>query len=252
MAKRRSVFTPDSARRIARAVQQVERTPVQGLRYRTGTTFVPDWYTDVYNGEASQDCPGYGVMLTNGIQSLGSDMADYVPKLKRPDTYGCQWNAFIAGPDGIDHQSRGAAQMADHGQYVALYDDADGTPASGEMWGPRASTFKLKKNTGGFQVLGVVNSTRKLVLVRTAPFLQFRGVTNGAISSDARGTVSIYYRNSSTSAPFWTDTTVDTPTNSVVNGLDGDIDSGASVECVYDPLSDGTEQWKITQADCPA
>ncbi len=133
----------------------------------------------------------------------------------------------------------------------ALYDESGWTPAYGDMCGPRDATFKLKNNTGGFRVIGITNSTDKLVLVRPDPFLAFRGKANADIATHVSGTGSIYYSDASDT---FTDTTVDTPTDSLFNGTDQTVSSGAWIEAVYRPYMNAgvlTERWVIIGADCP-
>lgn len=183
--------------------------------------------------------PAYGVMLKTGITSNRTTV-------KRPDTFGSQTNALINGPNAIDSTEvanssfHGDAQGGD-GPFIAAYDSAN-TPAYGEIWGPRSGSYLLQKNTGGFLVLGIVDSTNHYVLVERVPFLRFRGVADSSIAADATGTVSIYYRSGATA---FTDTTVNA---TALNDLDATVPSSAVIECVWEPYS-STEGWRIIQSD---
>lgn len=210
------------------------------------TPMAPTW---TFKNESSEQIPPYGVMRVTGFDVTTDP--EY-PRLlvNKPNTYGAQYSHAINGDLCVEAGQIGECTLG--GISAAKYDDGDGLPVFNQMWGPRDATWKLKKNTPGFRVLAIANLTRKLVLVQREPFLRFSGKTNGTIGNKTLGTASIYYRNGSSSAPYYTDTTVDTPSLSVLNNLDGDLDADTDIECVWDPLNDGTEQWKIVQADCPA
>jgi hypothetical protein len=190
----------------------------------------------IYNSDNSNVVPAYGIVLQNGIQTTGLNP---IISTKQPDTFGCQYNAYVNSYSQIGTQGDGLAQVGP--MFTALYDSADGTPAAGELWGPRSGTFKLKKNTGGFEVVGVIDSTNHLVLVRSAPMLRLRGVSTPAIPINTTGTVEIWWR---TGATTYSDTGA---TVSALNDLDAQVPSNADVELVWEPY--GTEGWKIVQSD---
>lgn len=97
-------------------------------------------------------------------------------------------------------------------------------------------TYRIGATQGGYEVLN--------------PRLAFRGKANADIATVAVGTVSIYSRTASTT---YTDTTIDTGTNTVFNGLSGTVKSGANCEVIWDSYVSGgvtVEGWLIVQADC--
>jgi hypothetical protein len=131
----------------------------------------------------------------------------------------------------------------------ALYDSDDGTPAYNQRWGPQNGTWKLKLNTGGYRTRKAPDSTNFTVIISPDPFVWFRGTANADISSHAAGTASIYYRADATN---YTDTTADTPSGSVFNGLDDTVTSGSWVICNWDTYVTGgnvVEGWIIIQSD---
>lgn len=197
-----------------------------------------------FRNDAGSQAPAFGILRVTGFVA---DAEEPYVTVGQPNTYGSQHSHAINDEVPVEPGKFGLCTL---GLTVpALYDSADGTPAFGESWGPRASTWKLKKNTGGFRVLGVTDSANHLVLVAQEPFLNFRGTANAAIAADTRGTASIFCRSGDTA---YTDTTVDTPTNGVLNDLDVEVPSGATIECRFDPYVTGgtwTESWRIVQSD---
>lgn len=198
-----------------------------------------------FRNDAEEAIPAYGVLrITGTVEVVGRQFL----KAAKPNTYGSQLSHYVNGPLPVASGKYGEC-MVPLSPIAAHYDSADGTPAFGESWGPRASTWKLKKNTGGFKVLGLIDSTQHLVLVQQEPFLTFRGKANADIAAGALGTASIYYQSA---LGTYSDSSVDTPTNSVFNALDETVESGAWIECGYAPFG-STEGWRITQGDfeCP-
>lgn len=179
----------------------------------------------VYNGEASNDCPAFGIMLTNGNQSINGW---YFDKGKRPDTYGCQTNFLVADSVGVKHSASGAAQGGRGGRYIVAYDNSDGTPSAGDRWGPRSGTFLAKKDTGGFAVIAVVDSTNHWMLCYSEPMWSVKGKPNADILTDASGTLNIYIGTdgSETQANG-------SPTMTVWNGSSCTIKSAKMAEAAY-------------------
>lgn len=68
---------------------------------------------------------------------------------------------LLAGPGGIPSGGFGLATI-DFPAW-ALYETADGTPAIGEVWGPGANSWKLRKGKQGFRVMGGPVDGRVLV-----------------------------------------------------------------------------------------
>lgn len=199
------------------------------------TPIAPEWD---FKNESSEQIPPYGVMRVTGFDVTTDP--EY-PRLlvNKPNTYGAQYSHAINGDLCVEAGQTGRCTLG--GISAAKYDDGDGTPAFSELWGPRNGSWKLKKNTQGFAVLGIASSARKLVLVRPAPFLVGIGKADGAISQNNSGTVSV-----------WAGTTLgsegDTGENITVYSRFGDIESGAWVMYRWVPESNGFEG---IQTPCP-
>ena len=188
---------------------------------------------------ASSQIPAFGVIRITGVTVV--EAGRVVLAGAQSNTYGAQYHHAINGPNPVNAGKYGMCSFSS--PIPAYYDSADGTPAFGEKWGPRDATWKLKKNTGGFLVIGTTNETKHLALVVPDPFLDFRGVADAAIAADAAGTVSIWYRSGATA---FTDSTVNV---TALNDLDGAVPSGGVVRVRYDPFG-STESWTIYQSDC--
>src|SRR3990167_10117675 len=145
----------------------------------------PRWLD--FRNDSGEEIPAFGIIRLTGVAL--PETGELVYTGDKPNTYGSQYSHAINSDAIVPDNGYGKCTLTFPA--VAVYDSADGTPAFGEQWGPRNATWKLKKNTGGFRVLGVSNSDLKLVLVTQDPFLRFRGVTDGAIAAGADGTVSI-------------------------------------------------------------
>ena len=198
-----------------------------------------------YNSDSST-CPAFGVFRTTGLKAVEGVTSSQMPLPNlpingaQPNTYGSQYTHFLNGPVEILTTRFGTFQDDDK-MMIAAYDTSDGTPAAGESWGPRTGTWLLKKNTGGFMIIGNLNTTQGWALVKRVPFIRFHGVTDAAIAKDASGTVSIFYGTGA-----GTDSTVNM--SSVYNAF-GDIAITKDCECVWEGDSAGVA-WKIIQGEC--
>jgi hypothetical protein len=188
--------------RINRVVNRHERDR-GGHRPPTRHEGRPHYYPRIgFFNDSGQTIPPFGVVLLKGFKGQDSDTKrgpaqGVVASVKRPDVFGCQYNAMVADetPDGAGcpDQTFGAAQLPMQGvPLIALYDSADGTPAFGEAWGPRSGTFKLKKNTGGFRVIGVYDSTNHYALVQPEPMLTVFGKFAADLAPDASADLTIW------------------------------------------------------------
>ncbi len=154
----------------------------------TFSAFDNQQWTEFVNSNAGA-VPAYGVVRATGITVV--EPGRVLLSADQPNAFGCQANCFVNSPVSVAAGKYGYVTRSS--PLVALYDTADGTPAYGQAWGPRSGSWKLKKNTGGFFVLGVTNSSLGLALVAPLPMLTFRGKTTaGAIAKGSTGTINIY------------------------------------------------------------
>jgi len=239
----------DDFNRVARAARTIEagdrindRTPrPQGIVGGDDLSVVGLW-----NGEASADCPAFGIMLHNGTHSTSSGL---IINGKRPDTYGCQTNFLIANEDGVTHGKGGAAQgIGPWGpnRFIAAYDNSDGTPAAGDAWGPRSGTYLLKKNTGGFRIIDVYDSTNHYALVEAVSMDHFYGKNAGSqIAKGSTGTINIF------TGTFGSETDSSVTMGSVLARF-GAIAANAMVECWISKTNSGVNWFAVETDTCPA
>lgn len=192
-----------------------------------------------FRNDAGSTAPAGGVLRVTGYND---DAEEPFLTIDQSNTFGAQYNHAIN--DDLDVASGDYGYCCLGAMVPALYDSADGTPAWGELWGPRSGSWKLKKNTGGFRIacnsfVGVAADYR--TLIRPEPFIRFHGVTDAAIAKDASGTVSIFYGTGA-----GTDSTVNM--SSVYNSY-GDVAITKDVECLWDGDMAGTS-WRIIAAEC--
>jgi hypothetical protein len=189
-----------------------------------------------FRNDASTQVPAGGIVRLTGMTSRDDRP---ILTVGQPNTYGSQYLHFVNGPLPVDANAYGLCSQI--GVLAALYDTSDGTPAFGEKWGPRDATWKLKKNTGGFQIVGNVDATNGLVLVVQSPMLSFVGKTDSSHAKSASGTISIYEGTLGSES----DTSVNM--TSVYNRF-LDLDSGAWVRCAWNHTA---TQWELVAAECP-
>lgn len=191
-----------------------------------------------YRNDAGEQIPPFGILRLTGAVTVNS--RPYL-KAEKPDTYGSQYLHAINGPTAVESGDYGTCYVPAESFFVrAAYDTADGTPAFGEAWGPRSGTWKLKKNTGGFQIIGDPDSTNGTVLVARVPMLSFIGKTDASHAKGASGTISIYAGTLGSES----DTTVNM--SSVWNRY-ANVSSGKWVRCAWD---NDAQKWELVSAEC--
>lgn len=196
------------------------------------------WLT--FRNDSGEEIPAFACMRCTGLALI--DDGSVVLKMAKPNTYGAQFGHYFNGPIKIASGLYGLCTRSPAA--AAVYDSVDGTPAFGEQWGPRSGTWKLKKNTGGFEVLGVTNTTDKIVCVHPAPMLTVHGVTDAAVSKNGNVGVSVYVKTSTT-YPYYTDTGEFVPASNSF----GDIPSGRDVVCRWEANDGSNGYWEIIAGD---
>ena len=190
-----------------------------------------------FHNDSGEEIPANGCMRITGSATVGGQQYLLAEK---PNTYGSQYLHWFNGDQPVATGKFGTCYK---GSFVrALYDTADGTPAVGERWGPRSGTWKLKKNTGGWQILGGHSSG--VVTVQHAPMLRFIGKTKSAVSFGSTVDVTIWYRSSATA---YTSTSVDM--TGVLN-IFGSVANGRYVRCDWEDDGANPGRWVIDAAAC--
>lgn len=154
------------------------------------TAATPQWN----NNTAPTACPAYGCFKLNGEHG---DSSRNIPLYygKRSITYGSQYSHFFNSEWDVDEGAWGEIQQGT--EFIARYAPGDyttGAPAVGDLLGPRNGSWELRKNTGGFIVVGLIDtSTDFLVRVQRLPFTFARGTTIADIAAHGQGLLRIGY-----------------------------------------------------------
>lgn len=177
-------FNAEDVRRIAEAVIASERrlqggdSDAASSRRYDGAQWLP--FKNVYAGS----CPGYSCGRISTYSVIGSQI---VLSLDRPSTTFARDYALTNCLAAAQNES-GLCLPDSCG--LVTYDT--GTPAVGETWGPKPSQWTISKNYPGYEILGIVDSTNKIALVRPIPMTHFHGKADSAIAKGSSGTVSIW------------------------------------------------------------
>jgi hypothetical protein len=190
-----------------------------------------------FRNDSAEQIPAFGVVRLTGVVVL--EPGRVALTADQPDTFGCQHRCAINGPVPVNAGKLGT--LTREPLVPALFDSSDGTPSAGESWGPRAGTWMLKKNTGGFTVVGVTNAAAGLVLVEPAPMLAFLGKTDAALAKGATGSISIF-----SGATIGAETDTDFNMIGVYNRF-SDVESGKWVRCGW---NDDSARWELVAAEC--
>lgn len=162
---------------------------------------------------------------------------------QEPTTYGAQYFHYINGPEDVEPGEVGLCYR--DGIIPVLWDIQDSTPSVGENWGPRQNLqqapWALRKNTGGFRIVGILDLENHIALVVADPMLTFVGSTNETISNNGSGDVYIFY---------WNGTGYVTTNFLMVDVFSflGAVGSAATVECAWNGDKDGVK-WRVTQTN---
>ena len=136
-----------------------------------------------YN-ESSEEIPPYSIVRVSGFTT---DREEPVLKVNKPNTYGSQYGHMITGPLKIAVGGYGVCQ-ADWA--ICTVDGNDSAPNIGENWGPVDDSWKLRKRSGGWRIMGQPSSGR--ALVRLAPLLNIRVRLTEALAAGSNATASVY------------------------------------------------------------
>lgn len=202
----------------------------------TGEFWQQEW-VEFYNN-SGEEIPPFACIRVSATITRNNRNGFYASK---PNTYGAQFSHRFNGPTKVAAGNWGVCTIGP--QSFALYDSADGSPGFGESWGPRSGTWKLKKNTGGFRILGNADTSNTVVWVQPFPMLRVHGQTDAAHAKDATGVVSIFYRSAS-------GTYTDSGENftNVLNSFCSITAANKDVEMVWDG-GNGSDYWSIVAGE---
>jgi hypothetical protein len=104
-----------------------------------------DWFP--VRNRSGEVIPSCGLVLVTGMDADTDDVAE----VDQPDTDDDPRVAVLGRGVVLDD---GYGEATFDNRVVVAYDEADGTPASGEEWGVKAGNWKLRSGYKGFTIIG--------------------------------------------------------------------------------------------------
>jgi hypothetical protein len=202
----------------------------------TGEHLAIQWQE--FRNDSGEEIPAFGCVRITGMTTRGDRNLLTVSK---PNTYGAQYSHRINGPLPVGIGAYGICCIGP--QVAALYDTADGSPIFGDRWGPRDATWKLKKNTGGFQILGNLDTSNGICIVSPCPMLEFVGKTDAAVTKSSSVTVSIWTGASGAESDSGVNMTS-------VYSRYADVGTGKWVRCAINLQGTMATAWELIDAEC--
>ena len=174
-------FDEDGKRRANKSIRWTEQfREKQNRRQRRQVSLFDD--LRIYNG-TNESMPQYGVGKVTSITTYNGEKYATVEK---PDTTFSRQYLVNSG-SALAYQSTGVAK--NRPVVKVLYDT--GTPAVGETWGAKPGQFTASKGYPGFVVLGIVDSTNKIMLARQEPYDTIIGKLTTTLA-DGANTVNVW------------------------------------------------------------
>ena len=132
--------------------------------------------------DSSETLPAYGIARVTGASSPEPGRLVYT--VNKPST-GSDEIYVVNGSTPIATTKKGRGTF--DAPFVVSYDT--GTPVVGEEWGPESVAWTLVTDSGGFVVLGLIDTTAKTMLVRGSnagpTFDRVKGLLFGAMATSA-------------------------------------------------------------------
>jgi hypothetical protein len=175
-------FDENGKDRADSAIRWVEGFREQGTR-RQRRFVSPFDDVRIYN-DTNEELPQFGVARVTGMTTINDQK---VVSVEKPDTtFGRLY--LVNSGDDLAYQRVGVAK--NRPIVKVLYDT--GTPAIGEVWGPKPGQFSCSAWYPGFKVLGIVSSTDKIMLAQYDEPGIYLGKADADIAKGSTGTVSLW------------------------------------------------------------
>jgi len=203
-------FDEQGVRRIVATVRRVEQDPRsltgKSIPIASGTSI--NWLPGYNN--AGEEIPAYSCVVIgakadkNGVQHNA---------LTKPSTtfstaFGLTVGLDISSGDNCGYHVESG---------FATYDT--GTPAVGEVWGPKPGQFTLTRGYVGFICLGIIDATAKIMLAERTQSRSYLCKPNSSITKGSTGACTIWAGVSgSEAATTWTSVTARAKWAAVTSG----------------------------------
>jgi hypothetical protein len=188
-----------------------------------------------FRNDSGETVPRCGVMRVTGNEVIGNRP---MFKTVKPDaTFSRLY--LVNGEREVSSGATGYGNWLHEADY-ASYNSSSGTPAYGEVWGPKSGQWTLEKYRSGFTIQGHTTTidTVDVVLAVQAHVDLLIGKADAAIANGASGTCSVWMGAAGSEA--------DTTWNVTAFNRSADIAEGewASITCVHG-------QWYLAPLECP-
>lgn len=184
---------------LQRHTRQLERTLAHLIARNRRLDSVPTRRKIRFRNDNSGTAPRYGVLRITGAQNKS------FLKIDQPDsTY--RWLYLVNGPNDVPTGKYGFGTFltAEHFRFrdnYVLYDTGN-TPAYGEEWGPKPSSWLLWKQRPGFFILGDNDTSesgkeRTLAIQRPPAEVRVKNDSGGDVAAGDTGTAYSLFGGSS-------------------------------------------------------
>ena len=171
----------------------------------------------------TEDIPPFGIMRITGTTTVGDQSVVTVDKMSTEfQRFTLVNGAATIYADAEDGSIFGTGYRCER-PVLALYDSADGTPAIGQIWGPRSGSWKLRRHHYGYRIEETVNSGTQDFFATTVMVTQHlvdhvKGKTDGAYAkAGTSGIVSVWEGDNSADTTMNV-TSVNTPYLNIASG----------------------------------
>lgn len=159
------------------------------------TTVIGQYHWLPFRNDSGEDAPAHAVMRVTGTAVVGDQQVITVDKPNATFQRYYAINSTAAVPDGrVGRCTFGPPA-------IVRYDNSN-TPAFGETWGAKPSSWDIFRGRPGFNILGVFTNTRvptiNLVHTLTYPVDVIKCTPDSNITAGSSGTASIYMNGADT------------------------------------------------------
>ena len=213
-------------------ITNLQRKLAVGSVRRHQAVYIPAGSPVKFRNDSNETVPPYSVMkVTGGVDGP-------LLTINKPDaTFNRLY--LVNGKSPVPASKQGKGTWLSESAYVA-YNDSAGTPAYGEVWGPKSGQWTLEKHRAGFTIQGnatTIDSVDVVLAVQEHVNLLI-GKADADIAKGASGVVSVWMGEAGSEADTDWSLTAYNRSEDVANG------DWVSVTCVHG-------QWYLAPLECP-
>ena len=151
----------------------------------------------IIKNNSGEEMPPYGIGRVSAVDDTGTVLFWQVEKPSATFARLHAVNSSVA-------IAAGELGLGTYGPYTeVLYDDADGTPGTGDSYGAKSGQWSIVKDRPGFTILGKNTlQASNTVKVIQEPITVLTGRADGNITFDSTGTVDIHFATSNVASEY--------------------------------------------------